>query len=128
LTYSLCAALGAHDDQELRRFERGKRMLSQRVPGRKVLAIPEDRPQGLRCRPGSCRAAEKVFVDAIAFEGGVQPLGPQLVAMAVAQEGAILKRGGLAHTRSSLCKTRPDDLSAQLAKNPFCSGHEQSLI
>src|SRR5262249_26685093 len=90
----------ADNDQKLRRFERGEGVVVERVPGRKILAIAEDRAQRFWDRPRPCRAAGEVLFDAIAFESGVQPLGPRLVAMAVAQEGAIFERDRLAHTRS----------------------------
>jgi hypothetical protein len=87
----------ANDDQKLRGFKCGNGLLGERVPCRKVFAIPEDRPQCLRHRPCRRIAPGEVLVDAIAFERCVQPLAPRLVAVAVAQEGTIFEWDELAH-------------------------------
>src|SRR5207244_12615857 len=65
--------------------------LGQRVPGGKILTIPNYRPQRLRHRPDACLSSDQILVNAIAFERGVQPLAPRGVAVAVAQKRTILK-------------------------------------
>ena len=71
-------------DQELRGFERGERLLGQRMSGGKILAVAEDRPQGLRHQASGRLPTNQILVDAIALERGMQPLAPRGVAVTIA--------------------------------------------
>jgi hypothetical protein len=95
--FALRRAWRANDDEELRRFECGKCLLGERVTRRKVLAIPEDWPQCLRHRADWRFAADQVVVDAGGLKRVMQPLAPHLVAVAVAQERAILELRDVSH-------------------------------
>jgi hypothetical protein len=46
----------------------------ERAPGIELQAVAEDRPQALGHRPGLCRAADKVFVDAKCLKTRVHAL------------------------------------------------------
>src|SRR5262249_44420799 len=81
----------AHHDQELRRLERSDSLRGKRRTGGKVLAIAEDRAPRSWHRAGRRGAPGQVPCDAIPFERTVQPLAPRPVAVAVAQERAVLE-------------------------------------
>ena len=101
----------ADDDQELRGFERGDGLLGERMAGGKILAVAKNRPQRLRHRPRGRLPPHQILVDAVAFELAMQPLAPRRVAVAVAQERAVLDRDGLDHASPPRSGVRPVRLS-----------------
>jgi hypothetical protein len=70
----------ADRDQRCGRVERGKRLLGQRMPGGKVIAVAEDGLERLRDGSGCGLPADKVLVDAEAFKPAMQPFGCARVA------------------------------------------------
>src|SRR5262249_5851408 len=75
----------------------GLGLFGERVPGREILAIAEDRTQRLRYGARRRRAPRQVLVDTVTFERRMHPLRPPRVAMAVAQERPVFERAGLGH-------------------------------
>src|SRR6516165_5389678 len=92
--FALRGARRADNDEELRSFERGNGLIGKRLPSRKALAVAEDRAKRFRHPTDDRLAARQILANAVAFQCCV---APRLVAMAVAQEGAIFKWDGLAH-------------------------------
>src|SRR5262249_41270114 len=90
----------AQNDQEVRGFERGERLLGKRVAGRKIFAVAKNRPQRLWDGAGWGALANQILIDPVAFKCAVQPLAPSRVTVAVAQKRAILEASNLCHALS----------------------------
>jgi hypothetical protein len=92
-----CRDRRAQHDQSRRGVERRRRRIGQRVTAGKIFAVAKDRAQRLGHRPDRRLAADQVPVEAKSFKPRVQPLGPADIAMAVAQERAVLERQNSIH-------------------------------
>jgi len=86
-----------NDNEELRGFERGNRLLGQRESGGKIFAIAKNRPQCLWHRSPRRFATDQILVDAIPFKCGIQPLAPRFVAVAVAKKCPIFEGNHFGH-------------------------------
>ena len=79
-------------DQSRRGIERRHRRIGQRMTAGKIFAVAKDRPQRFGYRPDRCLAADQILVEAEGLNPRVEPLGPADIAVAVAQECAVLER------------------------------------
>src|SRR4051812_195812 len=79
------------DNQGCRVLKRCERLTLERAPGVELEAVAEDRLQAFVHRPGLCRPADKVFVDAKCLKTRVHALCHPRIGVAIRKKGPILQ-------------------------------------